>query len=166
MTIDIGWVDIALALFLAVSVLVGLVRGVVFELLSLAGWFVAYLAGRLLTPSFETYLHIGNPGSALNHIVTFACVFVITLALWALGARLIRNLIRATPLSPIDRVLGAGFGLLRGVVVLVVVAVVVSVSPLQRSPAWQRSQGAVWLQALLQELRPLLPAPDSHDRSA
>jgi membrane protein required for colicin V production len=152
---ELGWVDIALGGFLALSVIVGLWRGFVFELLSLAGWFVAYFAGLWATPSLQSYIHIGDPGSALNYGVTFLCVFLVALVVWGVGARLVRAMIRATPLSPIDRLLGAGFGLARGLVVLLVVATVVSVSPLALSGAWQRSQGAVWLQALLQELRPV-----------
>ena len=49
MSVDLGWVDIGLMLFMAVSIIVGLMRGVVFEILSLAGWLVAYLAAQLLT---------------------------------------------------------------------------------------------------------------------
>ncbi len=155
MTIDLGWVDIALAVFLLLSVVVGLVRGFVFELLSLAGWFVAYFVGLWLTPSFQGYIHVGAPGSTLNYGTTFACVFLAALVIWSLGARLVRALIRATPLSPIDRLLGAGFGCVRGLVVLLVVATVVGISPWDQSTAWQRSQGVVWLNAVLHELRPL-----------
>ncbi len=155
MAIDVGWVDIGLLAFLGISVLVGLARGVVFELLSLAGWLVAYLAGLWLTPELQPSIHIGDPGSSLNYGATFAIVFLVTLVLWSLGARLVRALIHATPLSLIDRVLGAGFGLLRGVVVLLVVTAVIGVSPWAKAVAWQRSQGAVWLNAWLLELRPV-----------
>jgi membrane protein required for colicin V production len=153
--IDIGWVDMALLAFLVVSVVVGLLRGFVFELLSLAGWFAAYFAARWFTPELQPHIPLGGPGSALNYGATFACAFLVALVIWSMVARLIRALIRATPLSPIDRLLGAGFGLVRGLVVLLVVATVVGVSPLSHSPAWQRSQGAVWLNALLQGLRPV-----------
>ena len=153
--IDIGWVDIALLVFVAASVAIGLVRGFVFELLSLVGWFAAYFAARWFTPACQPYVPVGEPGSALNYGLTFACVFLAALIVWSLGARLVRVLVRATPLSAIDRLLGACFGMLRGLVVLVVVATVVGVSPWAKSTAWQRSQGAVWLNALLQELRPV-----------
>lgn len=155
MVIDLGWVDIGLAAFLALSVVVGLMRGFVFELLSLVGWFAAFFAGRWLTPLAQPHIHVGVPGSALNYGVTFAAVFLIALVLWSLGARLVRALIRATPLSSIDRLLGGGFGLLRGLVVLLLVAAVVAVSPLATAAAWQRSQGAIWLYALLQVLQPV-----------
>ncbi len=154
--IDIGWVDIALMIFVLISVVVGLMRGFVFELLSLAGWFAAFFAGRWFTPVAQPYIHIGEPGSTLNYGTTFACVFIATLIVWSLAARLVRALIRATPLKAIDRLLGACFGMLRGLVVLLVVATVVGVSPLAGSMAWQQSRGAVWLNVLLQELRPVL----------
>ena len=166
MDIDLGWVDIGLAAFLALSVVVGLMRGFVFELLSLVGWFAAFFAGRWLASMLQPYIHVGVPGSTLNYGVTFAVVFLIALVLWSLGARLVRALIRATPLSPLDRLLGAGFGLLRGLVVLLLVAAVVAVSPMAKAAAWQRSQGAVWLTALLQELRPVFTDEVSQHLSA
>lgn len=155
MSIDLGWVDIALAAFLLLSMLIGLARGFVFELLSLAGWFAAWFAGRWLTPMFVGYLPVGEPGSSLNYGVTFASVFLVALVAWSLGARLVRALIRATPLSAFDRLLGAGFGVVRGLVVLLVFATVIGVSPWSRSTPWQRSQGVAWLNTVLHELRPL-----------
>ena len=154
MTLALGWVDIGLLVFLSISVLVGLLRGFAFELLSLAGWFAAWLAATQWAGFAERYLPAGEPGSALKHAVAFAGVFLLVLIVWGLAARVVRSLIRATPLSPLDRVLGAAFGLLRGMIALLVLAAVVGFTPLANSPAWQQAQGAVWLQALLQGLRP------------
>jgi membrane protein required for colicin V production len=153
----LSWVDWALLAVLAISVIVGLWRGLVFEVLSLVGWVAAFIAAQLFAPSVAPALPIGAPGSALNHAVAFLATFVLALVLWALGSRLIRMLIHATPLQPVDRVLGGLFGLARGAVLLLAVATVVMLSPVQRSVAWQQSRGAAWLATALQGLKPVLP---------
>jgi membrane protein required for colicin V production len=152
-----GWVDWVLLAVLAISVCVGLWRGLVFEVLSLVGWVVAFIAAQAFAPLIATYVPIGVRGSALNHGVAFFATFVLALVLWALSSRLIRLLIHATPLQPVDRVLGGVFGLARGAVLLLAVATVVMLSPAQRSQAWQQSRGAAWLATALQGLKPLLP---------
>lgn len=167
MVIDLGWVDIAVAALLALSVLVGLARGFVFELLALAGWFAAYFAALWLTPTFQDAVHVGARGSGLNYALTFGSAFLVVLVVWSLIARLIRALIRSTPLSLFDRLLGAAFGLVRGLVVLLVVATLVDVSTWRDSSAWQRSQGAAWLRATLKEIRPFFTddTTSSHPRA-
>lgn len=153
----LGWVDWSLLAVLAVSVLVGLWRGLVFELMSLVGWLVAYVAAQLWSGAVAQHLPIGTPGSALQQGMAFALTFVAALLAWALLARLARLLVQATPLTLIDRTLGAGFGLLRGGVLLLALATVVALTPAVRSQPWQDSRGAAWLGVLLQGLRPMLP---------
>jgi membrane protein required for colicin V production len=152
-----GWVDWALLAVLAISVVVGLWRGLVFEVLSLVGWVVAFIAAQALATIVAAYVPIGVPGSALNHGIAFFATFVLALIVWALASRLARMVIHSTPLQPVDRVLGGVFGLARGAVLLLAVATVVMLSPAQRSAAWQQSRGAAWLATALQGLKPMLP---------
>lgn len=154
-----GWVDGALLAVLMVSAVVGLVRGFVYELLSLAGWLVAWFGAQWAAPQLAPHLPVGAAGSALNLGVAFALAFVAVMLVWALLARLVRLLIHATPLSWPDRLLGAVFGLLRGAVLLLAVATVVGLTPAAQSQGWRASQGARWLGAVLQGLKPLLPVP-------
>ena len=167
MVIELGWIDIGMTALLALSVVVGLARGFVFEMLALAGWFAAYFAALWFTPTFQEAVHIGASGSSLNYLLTFGGVFLVALVAWSLIARLIRALIRATPLSLFDRLLGAAFGLLRGLVVLLVIATLVDVSAWRESSAWQRSQGGARLRAALHELRPFFSndTPSPHPRA-
>ncbi|HET7792771.1 MAG TPA: CvpA family protein [Rhizobacter sp.] len=151
------WVDIVMAGVLALSVIVGLVRGLVFEVLSLLGWFVAYFAAHWFAGDLAPHIPVGKPGSAVNHAAAFASIFVAALLGWAIISRLLRLLIHATPLSLPDRLFGAVFGVLRGLVLLLAAATVINLTPLMKSPAWQASQGAQWLQIVLDGLHPLLP---------
>ena len=155
----LSWLDWALLAVLTLSVAVGLVRGFVFECLSLAGWVAAWFAAQWAAPVLAPYLpalSMGSRGSALTLGLAFALAFIAALVLWSLLARLIRMLIHATPLSLPDRLLGAGFGLLRGTVLLLVVATVVALTPASQSQGWRTSHGAHWLGVALVTLKPLL----------
>lgn len=154
---QIGWVDAALIAVLVISVIVGVIRGFVFELLSLVGWVAAWFVAQWFAPQVAPYIPVGSIGSALNLGAAFAVVFVVALLVWAIAARLIRIVIHATPLSIVDRGLGAVFGLLRGVVLLLAVTVAVGLTPAGKSSAWHQSRGAGALAALLEGLMPLLP---------
>ena len=146
---ELGWVDAAMVVLMAASALVGMMRGLTFEVLSLAGWFVAWFASLWLGPSLALWLPAGEPGSALNRGLAFAGVFVVALVVWGLGARAASRLVAATPLRPLDRGLGALFGAARGLLVLLVVATLLAYTPADRSQAWRASRGAAWLSALL-----------------
>jgi membrane protein required for colicin V production len=73
-------------------------------------------------------------------------------------------LVARTVLRPVDRLLGAVFGLLRGLVVLLAVAIFMAFTPLGATEAWRTSVGAVWLNAVLRELMPLV-APSGAERA-
>jgi membrane protein required for colicin V production len=155
---ELPWVDWTLLAVLAVSVVIGLVRGFVFEVMALAGWLVAWFGSQYLAREVSPHIPVGAQGSAANMAVAYVLCFVGILLVWALLARLLRMLIHATPLSVPDRLLGAGFGLLRGGVLLLALATVVALTPAAQSKPWQRSEGARWMDAALAGLKPLLPA--------
>ena len=155
----LSWLDWALLAVLAASVAVGLVRGFVFEVLSLAGWVVAWFAAQWAAPALAPFIPMGTPGSALQIGAAFLLAFVAVLMVSALLARLVRMMIHTTPLSIPDRLLGALFGLLRGAVLLLVAATVVALTPASQSTPWRTSQGARCLSAALAILKPLLPEP-------
>ena len=92
----IGTLDWILLAIVAVSVVVGLWRGLVFEVLSLLGWVVAYVAAQLLAGTVAEQLPVGAPGSGVNHAAAFALTFIVVLIAWAIAARLVRWLVGAS----------------------------------------------------------------------
>ncbi|WP_290664463.1 CvpA family protein [Aquabacterium sp.] len=150
-------VDVALALGLFLSIIVGAWRGLVTEVLALLGWAVAYFAAQWYGPEGAKLIPVGEPGSRLNLISGMLVVFVLAWLVWALISWAVAQMIKASVLSGPDRLLGAGFGLVRGVVVALVVCTVVSMTPVARWEPWQASRGVAGLQILLTGLRPVLP---------
>jgi membrane protein required for colicin V production len=156
-------VDVVLLAVLAVSAAVGVWRGFLYEAASLAGWVVAYVAARRLSPSVMAWMTLEGwmPESWSAQVASaaaFAAVFLAVLLTWALAAKLLRRLVHATPLQWPDRLAGAVFGLVRGAVVLVVLATLVSWTPLREHEAWQASQGREWIERLVEGLKPFWPS--------
>lgn len=152
------WVDLLLLGMLGVSVLLGLWRGLVYEVMAILGWLVAYFFCVPLAPFITPLLQQTRLEPALLQALGLVLAFLLILVLWGLGAKLLRMVIHATPLSLPDRLLGGGFGVLRGLLIGLLVVVAVSMTPASRSQAWQDSLLAPWLQAVLQSLTPVLPA--------
>lgn len=152
-----GWIDLLLLLGLLGSLLLGLWRGVAYEVLSLFGWLLAWLLAQAWSGDVAARLPFGPPGSALRLGAGFLATFVGVLVLWRLITWLVQQLLQASPLAPLDRALGAGFGLLRGLLIMLLVVQLGSLTPLVRSAGWRESQGVQLSRAVLGVLVPLLP---------
>jgi len=155
---------------LALSVLVGLWRGFIGEVLALACWvaafWVAWQFGDKLAAQFTA---ISLPSARL--VLGYAICFVAVLIAGALLGFVMRKLIAGSGLSGSDRLLGMVFGLIRGLALVTLTVLILGFTPLPRDPWWQQSQllpgfqrSAEWLSVRLPpevtkylDLRGLLP---------
>ena len=153
--------DLLLLAVLVVSMLLGAWRGLVFEVLSLLGWVLAFYAAQYAAPAVAVSLPAVVVGEPVRYAAAFILVFVIAAFVAGLFTHLLKKMVQAVGLRPVDRSLGVVFGLLRGVVLLLAVTVVVNMTALKSSAIWQASIGAGWLTSALGYLQPLLPAPFS-----
>lgn len=154
--------DWVLLTLLLASTLVGVMRGLVFELLSLSGWVLAWLVASHGAELIGEILHAGEPGSIVRIATGFAVGFVGTLLVCSICARLIKLLISATPLTVPDRVLGAGFGFVRGALLLLLLVSLLSVTPFAGTHWWDASALIPWVQTVREELQPLVPNDLGH----
>lgn len=152
-----NWIDLVMLAVLLVSALVGIFRGLVFEVMSLLGWLVAWVGAQAGAAWLSPWLPLGTQGSPLRLGIAFVASFVLLLLGWRLLTWLVQAVVQATPLAPIDRALGAAFGFLRGLVILLAVVLLVGWTALERAPAWQASVGVRWIRTLHQALAPVLP---------
>ena len=143
---------------LALSMVLGFWRGFVFEVLSLVGWVAAFVGAQWLAAEVIDWLPFvkGAPG-AVQYAVAFVVVFVLILLAVGVLTWLIKKLVESVGLRPVDRALGAGFGLARGVVLLLALTVVVQLTGLSSGDWWQSARGPAWLDMSLEGLKPLLP---------
>lgn len=150
-------VDWILLAVLLASLLLGAWRGLVYELLSVLGWIAAFVLAQWWAPEVATRLSMSGASEPVRYAVAFVLVFVAAAFAGGLVAWLTRKLVEAIGLRPVDRTLGAAFGLVRGVILLLAVAVVMDMTPLKSSEMWEASTGASVLSAALKGLKPVLP---------
>ncbi len=151
-------VDWILLAVLGLSALLGVWRGLVHEVLSLVGWVAAFYVSQIYAPKAAAWLPMEGSSQMLRYAAGFVAVFVAVLVATVLVSWIVKQLVSAVGLGPLDRLLGSAFGLLRGLVILLAVTVVVGMTPLRESQAWQQAQGVPWLQQFLHVLKPVLPA--------
>ena len=165
-----NWADYCIVAALALSVLMGLWRGFIGEVLALACWvlafWVAWTFGDKLAAQFTS---ISVPSARL--LLGYALCFIVVLIAGALVSFLMRKLVAGSGLTGSDRMLGMLFGLVRGLALVTLTVLILGFTPFPRDPWWKQSQllpgfqnSAQWLSARLPpqvaqylDLRGLLP---------
>lgn len=149
--------DILILAVLALSMLVGLWRGLVGEVLSLATWvaafWVAWAFGQRVGTWYAQWLSEPAASAVAGYLTCFLGVLIVG-ALVAFGAR---RLLGAGGLRGGDRALGALFGLARGLLLVMFAVMVLGTTAVPRDAGWWRTSsllppfeaGAHWLAAQL-----------------
>jgi membrane protein required for colicin V production len=149
--------DLAFLGVLVVSLIIGAWRGLVYEILSVLGWALSFYIAQWFAPAVAAVLPLQSASDSVRYAAAFVLIFIVSVFLAGLLAVLFKKLVEAIGLRPVDRTLGAAFGLVRGVILLLAVTVVVNLTAFKASTWWQESVGAGVLTATLKGLKPVLP---------
>jgi membrane protein required for colicin V production len=114
-----NWLDIVLALILAVSVASSYRKGLSREVIGLVSVILALLLGIWFYGTAAAYLSLYISSSAAASFAGFCVVFCLVMLLGALVSFIVGKFLRVTGLSIIDHALGAGFGLARGIIMAI-----------------------------------------------
>lgn len=150
-------VDIALLLVLLASVFIGLWRGLVYEVLSVAGWVTAFFVAQAYAAQASVWLPLDAASEPLRYAAGFAAVFVAVAFAAGMVSWVVKKAVDTVGLRPVDRTLGAAFGLVRGGIILLAAAWVISLTPVKDEPLWRASAGAAWLAVGLSSLKGTMP---------
>lgn len=147
-----GWDYFVIAVLL-ISVVLGVVRGLVRTVFALAGWVVAFVGAPLATGPL-----LAATGWTLHPLFVLVLLFfLLLLAVRLLGVAIARALARVG-LGPVDRTLGAALGVVRALIVVAIAALVGHHLGADREPAWQHALSRPLLDALVGWVEPYLPS--------
>ncbi len=134
--------DIAVLLVVAMGAITGFLRGFVHEMLALFAWFCALFAIHSLHTPLSAALtpYIGTESGAA--VLAFALLMLVPYAVVKLVAKWLGAVTRGSLLGPIDRVLGFGFGGIKG---LIIVVLAFSVLVLGYDTVWGAGGRPEWI---------------------
>jgi membrane protein required for colicin V production len=148
--------DYAVLGVLGFSLLVGVLRGVVKELVMIGGWIAAFMLATAFSGRVARMLP-DNLGPMAAQVLGFAAIFIGTLVLAAFAGMLLSMLARSAGLGWTDRSLGACFGALRGVLIVLAVVLVLGFTPLPQEAFWKHAVLAGPFETAVLALKPYLP---------
>lgn len=142
---------------MTISLLVGVTRGVVSEVLALLAWVAAFIAARMWAIPAGNLLLAELSDPLWRQLAGFVGVFVAVLILFALLRWVMSLLLKAAGLRPLDRLLGAVFGVLRGVLVILVLVLLAGLTPLPQQYWWRQAMLSPPLETAVLAIKPGLP---------
>jgi membrane protein required for colicin V production len=151
------FLDYGVLAIVGLSILISVWRGAVREVLALLAWILAFVAAQAYAYPVAAYAPAAIENAALRVLVGFVCVFVLVLLLTMLVAVAISSLLRSIGLGPVDRGLGAIFGLARGMLVVVMIVLLCGLTEFPRTPAWRDAMLSAPLEAAAATVMPFLP---------
>ena len=111
--------DLVMLGILAFSILISLQRGFVREALSLAAWVIAVILSRWYGNLFADLLSSAIPSAAIRVPLGHFLVFFLVIIAGSIIGYLLKSMLKVVGLSLVDRLLGCAFGLVRGLLILV-----------------------------------------------
>jgi membrane protein required for colicin V production len=132
-------VDIVILIITVLSSAFGLWRGLIKEVLSLLTWIAALLVSRVYSEPLAGLMTGVIENDGIRYVSAFAILFVIVMMFGTFLNFLMSKLLNLTGLKSADRLLGAGFGVARGVIIVLVIMFITSMF-VSETELWQQSQ--------------------------
>jgi membrane protein required for colicin V production len=130
--------DFAVSIIVLLSLLFGLWRGFVYAVLSLIGWPLAFVASRIFAANVLPLMP--DMLEQVRVVSAYLVVFLAVLIIWSIVVGLLSKSIKAVGLGSLDRIMGGLFGLLRGGLLVLVLAWLAGLSKLPEQPFWREAQ--------------------------
>ena len=133
------WVDIIIVGIIFISTLISLFRGFVKESISLATWILAGVLAIRYMDVLAALLENSIESVTVRMAASFAVLFIVTLIVGAIFNFIVSQMVNKTGLGGTDKALGMVFGLGRGVLIIVMLLLLASLTPIPEEQWWKES---------------------------
>jgi len=149
--------DYAVLTIIGLSVIFSVMRGMVREVLAILGWVAAFYVGRTYTDQLLPMMPADIPTESLRVLAAFLVLFLATLLLASLLAIVISTIFKKIGLGWLNRLLGAVFGVLRGLLIVCVVVFLAGLTDAPKDARWKNAMFSAPIEALVVSMLPWIP---------
>ncbi len=149
--------DYAVLIIIGLSVFLGIMRGLVREVLGLVGWVAAFFIAKTYSSQIVPMMPIDIPTDGLKILAAFLVVFLATLLAASLLAIALSAIFNKIGLGWLNRLLGIFFGLTRGVVIVCIIVFMAGLTDIPKDSRWRDAMFSAPIEALVLNVLPWLP---------
>ena len=149
--------DYLVLFVLLCSIVIGLFRGLVMEVLSLLSWIIAFIVANAYSETLATLLPETVPGATVRLIAAFLLLFIGVKLLMMLLRMALDAVITASGLTAVDRGLGALFGIARGVLIVVAAVLLAGMTAIPKQEFWKSALLSPLAESAALTVMPFLP---------
>lgn len=150
-------IDWAILVVLGLSTILGLVRGLVREVLAIVGW----VAGVILAMRFSMDIAVVIPFESLSlgirTVIAFVLIVAVVLFSFGMLGKLLSKALSAASITFEDRMLGGAFGLARGIVIVCVMVFLFGMTSAIRTELWKNSILIIPAEKIIDFSMPFMP---------
>lgn len=154
---DFNYIDIAIAVIILITALIGFMRGLVWMAIFLATWATAILLAIKYKDSLATELPVKLGSELMQTGLAALLIFLGVLMVGAFINYLMNKIITAIGLGAFDRILGAGLGVILGGFAITLLIMLLSITELPRQDIWIQSKFIPRFQEAAEYIRTLVP---------
>jgi len=139
------------------SVVLSVMRGLVREVLAIMGWLAAFYVARTYASQILPMMPANIPTEPLRVLAAFLVLFLATLLVVSLLAIALTAIFKTIGLGWINRLLGAIFGLARGVLIVCIVVFLAGLTNLPKDTSWRNAMFSAPIEAMVISMLPWIP---------
>lgn len=142
---------------IGLSVILSVMRGVVREVLAIVGLVAAFYVGVSYTNQLLPMMPVDIPNEALRVLAAFLVLFLATLLLATLLGIALSAIFKKAGLGWLNRLLGALFGVARGLLIVCVIVFLAGLTDIPKDPRWRNAMFSAPIEALVVNLLSWVP---------
>lgn len=149
--------DYAVLVIIGLSIIFSVMRGMVREVLAILGWVAAFYVGRTYTDQVLPMMPVDIPSESLRVLAAFLVLFLATLLLATLLSIALSAIVRKAGLGWLNRLLGAMFGMIRGLLIVCVLVFLAGLTSVPQDERWKNAMFSAPIEALVISVLPWIP---------